>query len=143
MKKTIELLNCWVNQRPGLDFSNYGDHKAYRSELRSITADRSAYYELLAMAHVFVDDLEGKLTKYLTENSGRLTLKDGALQYTTGQYWSTEYRPAACNAIKSLIWNALRDEKDSEGNDIYPTGDAIRKVFKNRLSRKTYKDYIG
>lgn len=43
----LEGLRAWINQRPGLEFGNYGDWSAYRSELRQITKDRQHALELL------------------------------------------------------------------------------------------------
>ena len=35
----IDALYSFATQRPGLEFGNYGDVRAYRSEMRSITKD--------------------------------------------------------------------------------------------------------
>lgn len=35
----IACLDRWIRQRPGLEFGNYGDLRAYRAELRNIARD--------------------------------------------------------------------------------------------------------
>jgi len=143
-KSTTEKLVTFVNQRPGLDFSNYGDVSAYRSESREITKDRQDFFELFALAARRVDNLEQQLTDYLTTTSGRLLLnKEGRLEYCTGQYFPTEYRPAANQVLRSIIWNSYRDEKDSQGNDVYTDGHQIRKAIKRNLSRRVSKNYFS
>jgi len=139
----VELLCKFVNQRAGLCFADYGDRTIYQRESREITKDRSDFYEFLAMAHVYVDDLNSKLIDYLSKTGDRLTLEGDKLQYITGQYFPTEYRPAATRAIKSIIWDAIRTEKNGSGEYIYETGDQIRAVFKRRLSRRAYKNYFN
>lgn len=42
MTKRDEILTAlgrWIRQRPGLEFGNYGDLKAYRAEVRAIGRD--------------------------------------------------------------------------------------------------------
>lgn len=141
---TISKLVKFVNQRPGLDFSNYGDTKAYRSESREITRDKHDFEELLALAVSRVSNLEEALATYLKSSSGRLILNEnGNLEYCTGQYFPTEYRPAASNVLKTLIWNSYRDEKDDTGNPVYTDGHEIRKAIRRRLSRRVSKNYFN
>jgi len=139
---TIEKLIDFVNQRPGLDFANYGDSKSYNSESREITKDRNDFYELLALA-LYCNDLDRNLKQLLEQSNDRLTLKNGNLEYCAGQYFPTEYRPAACRALVSIIWNSLRTEKDSKGEFIYKDGHEIRKAAKRNLSRRTANNYFN
>ncbi len=133
---TIEKLMKFVNQRPGLDFANYGDVALYRAESREITADRNDFYQLLSFAHVIVPELENRLTERLKNDTGRLTINDkGDLQYCTGQYFPTEYRPAANRLLSNLIWQALGKE--------YETGDQIRKAVRRNLSRRICHHYFN
>jgi hypothetical protein len=141
---TTEKFIKFANQKPGLDFNDYGDRKIYFAEMREITKDLHDFRELLNLALIRLgSNLEEKLTEYLSKSSGRLTLENGKLQYCTGQYFPTEYRPAVNQVLKSLIWDNLREEKDSEGNHIYNTGDTLRAYFKRNLSRRCFKNYIG
>ena len=145
MKTTVEKLIQFVNQRPGLEFANYGDIRAYNAESREITRDRSDFYELLGLASSRIDDLNGKLTAYLLNNSGRLTMNEkGNIEYCTGQYFPTEYRPAACRVLANLIWADYRDEMTAENKPVYATGHDMRKAIKRRgLSRRTYNNYFN
>lgn len=141
---TTEKFIKFANQKPGLSFADYGDRKIYFAEMREITKDLHDFRELLNLAFIRLgSNLEEKLTEYLSKSSGRLTLKDGKLQYCTGQYFPTEYRPAVNQVLKSLIWDNLREEKDSAGNYLYNTGDTLRAYFKRNLSRRCFKNYIG
>ncbi len=144
MKNTIEQLTKFVNQRPGLDYANYGDSKSYNAESREITRDRNDYFELLSFAFIRVDNFEEKLKFNLSNSSGRLILKDGQLEYCTGQYFPTEYRPAANRILSQLIFNSYRDEqKTNEPNPVYKDGHEIRKAIKRNVSRRVYKNYFA
>lgn len=142
---TIEKLVKFVNQRPGLDFCNYGEIRAYRTEMREITNDRKDFFELLGLASRRVQNLENKLNEYLSKSSGRLTIdENGNLEYCTGQYFPVEYRPAACRVLASLIWASYLDEvEDNTPNNVYKTGDEIRKAIRRNLSRRVGKNYFN
>lgn len=142
---TIEKLTKFVNQRPGLDFANYGDVRAYRSEMAEITRDRSDYFELLSLAFSRIDDLNEQLTKFLKNTSGRLSLNDkDEIQYCTWQYFPTEYRPAANRVLRDLIWASYRDEIETNSpNNVYQDGNEIRKAIKRRVSRRIARLYFN
>lgn len=141
---TTEKLVKFVNQRPGLDFANYGDMTSYRAESREITADKHDFFELLSLAQRRVDNFEEKLTNYLKKNSGRLCLlENGSLEYTAGQYFCVEYRPAANNVLKSLIWESYKNETNPKGYPIYADGNSIRKAIKYNLSSRVGKNYFN
>lgn len=149
----IELLNKFVNQRAGLCFANYGDRKAYQAESREITKDRNDYYELLGLAtsrySEWVDgkqvsNLNQALIDYLSKTGGRLTLKGEKLEYCTGQYFPTEYRPAACRVLVDLIWASYRDEVETNApNPVYKDGNEIRKAIRRNLSRRVSYNYFN
>jgi len=141
--KTVEKLVKFVNQRPGLDFVNYGDVSAYRAESREITNDKHDFFELLSLAQRRIEDFDAKLEKELRNTSGRLTLEGENLQYITGQYFCTEYRPAANRVLVSLIWNEYRDEKNPDGSVVYSDGHAIRKAIRRNLSRRVGRLYFN
>ena len=110
-----DLLRAFIHQRPGLEFGNYGDVSAYRSESRAITRDLHDAETLLAYVErhdsigadrlraAFRDAYSGRLT-LVTRDDGRLVL-----DYCTGQYWPTEYRKAACAVLASAIWDWMRE----------------------------------
>lgn len=141
---TTQKLIKFVNQRPGLDFANYGDSRAYNAESREITKDRNDFFELLAWAQSRIADFDRKLTFNLENTGGRLLLKDGEIVYHTGQYFPTEYRPAACRIVAQLIWNDLRDEQEHNSpNPVYKDGHAMRKACARNLSRRVVKNYFN
>jgi len=143
---TLAMLQKFANQRPQLDFCNYGDLKSYRQEVREITKDLHDFRELLNFAVNRVTDLESKLKEYLLKNSGRLTLNEkGNLEYITGQYFPTEYRPACSRILANLIWKDYADEKrwNEPTAPVYEDGNAVRHAIKRNLSRRTANIYFN
>jgi hypothetical protein len=137
---TLALLEKFVDQRPGLEFANYGDVRAYRNESAEITRDRSDFYELLRLASSLTSptDLEFIVKKQLYTSSGRLTFDGRGLQYITGQYFPTEYRPAACRVLVSAIWFLMQLDTTLQ------TGHDIRKAIRRRLkSRRVARLYFS
>lgn len=125
----LGTLERFVRQRPGLDFGNYGDWRAYQAEMRGIARDRRQALELIRVAHwcLTADEILD------AARSGRLTITEPTvgrfdLDYVTGQYWCTEYRPAVCRVLASALWSHWRDSGCT-------TGDAIRAQAKRHLSR--------
>lgn len=134
-----QLLNQFAHQRPNLNPQDYGWGRegwlSYRRESAEITRDLSDFRELYALAwDILGDQLPDLIADYLTRNSGRLTLKGNALEYITGQYFPTEYRPAASRCLVSLIWRKVAEQ--------YETGDQIRKAIRRRVSRRVANLYF-
>jgi hypothetical protein len=152
--KIIEALDAFVRQRPGLEFSNYGDVSAYRSEMRSITKDLHHYRALRCQVELSGITAEQLLAAFRAY-SGRLSItetSDGKVQldYCTGQYFPTEYRRAACAVMAAALWDYKRSECmpkpeliRAEGNgplcEVYPGGisggDWLRRAFKRDFGR--------
>ena len=139
----IALLSAFVNQRSGIEFVNYGDVSAFRKEQREIGNDKKDYFELLSLASNRVENLNDRIYDYLTKSSGRLQLKGDKLEYCTGQYFPTEYRPAACQVLKSIIWNSFESEKRTDGTNVYKDGNEIRKAIRRNLSRRVSRNYFN
>lgn len=139
----INLLCKFVDSRPCLDFNDYGDIKIYRAESREITNDRRDFYELLNVARWRVDNLSEKIEDFLKKSNDRLTLEGNKLQYITGQYFPTEYRPAACRVIKSILWREFMNAKNPDGTNKHETGHDIRKAIKKLLSRRVSRLYFN
>lgn len=123
----LQLLAKFIRQRPGLEYGNYGDVRAYRAELRGITADLHAAERLLNFAAIY-SGVREYVARELTAGR-RLTYdqKRRALDYCTGQYWPTEYRRAAASILASAIWAYWRD--------CGYTGDGIRKKARAEFGR--------
>ena len=126
----IDALSTFVHQRPGLEFGNYGDVSSYRSEMRSITKDLHHARELL-QAVAWRDSITADEIIAATQG-GRLTIEPTArgirIDYTTGQYFPTEYRRAVASLLSSLLWSYWRD------NMAEPTGHKIRATARRELS---------
>ena len=119
----IDALNAWVNQRPGLDYRNYGDPVSYRAEVRSIGKDLQHARAMINYV-AWRDSITAEMILNEFRAGGRFTCTvDGdkvTLDYCVGQYWHTEYRPAVCRLLSSVIWYWMRDNMldPATGNDI-------------------------
>ena len=127
----IAALRKWIAQRPGLEFGNYGDVSSYRAEMRSIGKDLQ-HARAMVNYVAWHDSITAEMILDAAK-SGRLSIKvEGdkvRINYCTGQYWPTEYRPAVCRLLSSVIWYWLRE------NCEYKTGDDIRKAATRELGQ--------
>lgn len=137
------LLYDFAHQRPCLSPCNYGGGRegwlAYRRESAEITRDLNDFRELFTFAfNLYGGKFPELVADYLAKSSDRLTLKGDKLEYITGQYFPTEYRPAASRCIVSLIWRyyANRQAENETGGD-------IRKAIRRRLSRRVGRLYFN
>lgn len=128
----LALLSSFINQRPGLEYANYRDATSYRSESRSITSDGHDARALLA-AVAWRDSIDARLIREALQGSGRLTLSDaGRLDYCTGQYFPTEYRPAVCRILAGLLWDYWRENGPADNRfHVESIDENGRKVSKN------------
>jgi hypothetical protein len=104
----INLIRKHIAQRSGInwrDYTNGGHDVTGREALRSdytriLRHGRDARVMLRAvdMSSVTAETLIEHLTC-----GRRLSLVNGALEYTTGQYFPTEYRRAACDMLASVL----------------------------------------
>lgn len=105
----IEALRRFINQRTGIDFRNYSDRENFMGDYRPILRyGRHARTMLRAVelrASITAENLLAASRAYC----GRLQFveKDGkvSIDYTTGQYFPTEYRAAACAVLASALWD--------------------------------------
>ena len=140
MKQSIiDTLNKWINQRPGLEFGNYGGVSSYRAELRSIGKDLQ-HARAMVNYVAWHDSITAEMILSAADNGGRLSLTtDGdkvTINYVTGQYWPTEYRRAVCSLMSSVIWHWLRE------NCEYKTGDDIRKAARRELGASIARRWL-
>ena len=132
----LALLYTFINKRPQLEFGNYGDRAAYRSEIRSITRQRADALKLLRAIELrdsitaadIIAAFNGRLT--LGTNNGKL-----CLDYCTGQYWPTEYRAAVARLASSLLWGYWRDASYYVNDGGLNVAHYIRKTAKGELGR--------
>lgn len=127
---TLDLLDRFVNQRPGFETANYDSASDYRADYR--TANNHLHdYRALRSLFIRVCNQEGvdadkRLRDTLETATGRLTMEGGRLEYCTGQYFPTEYRGAACRVLASATWVLLRRDMDYKGMIQYVTRNAGR-----------------
>ena len=124
-------LAAFIGQRSGIEWANYqsGDWKQTREcflgDYRPILRHGKHAREMLRFVR-WTDGITAEMLKESTRAySGRLQFierEDGAVgvDYTTGQYFPTEYRSAACVVLSKAIWNYLATD--------CKTGDEIRKA---------------
>ena len=139
----LTALEGFIRQRPGLEFGNYGDRKAYFSEMRRITRQRHDAERLLravALSSMPAEVLVGGFRAF----SGRLTLTDCErngkhalrLEYCTGQYFPTEYRAAVCAVCAAALWDWYRDDYVKAAKPGESPGDAIRRQFRREFGAR-------
>lgn len=148
----VDALNLLINyarQRPGLDPRDYGGGRegwqCYRREAAEITRDLSDFRDLLnlALRRYSHAELNAAIVNHLTSTDDRLTLEGDRLQYVTGQYWPTEFRPACCRVLVRLIWADYMNERSADGSKTYETGHDIRKAIRAELPRRVAKLYFN
>lgn len=134
-----DLLCKFVDQRPGIEPVNYGSWKDYRRESAEVTRDRRDFYELFifALRKLGAPALDVAIEKNLKNTSGRLIMNEaGKLEYHTGQYFATEYRPAACRVLVEILWNHTRESRPD-----LTTGHDLRAYFRREFSRRVASGY--
>jgi hypothetical protein len=149
-KNVIENLIKFVDQRPGINardyFSGYYDTSgrlSYNREVREVCKDRADFYALLEVAERLIerDILNERVYNRLKNESGRLLIVNDKLTYHTGQYFPTEYRPAACRLLSSILWNHFAFTLRDSGKEI--SADSIRKYAKRYFSRRVFNNYFA
>ena len=113
VNEVLNALEIWINRRPGLDFRDYGQMAPYRAELRSIAKDKRRALAALAQVRRSTNHDAALLADSFRAFSGRLEWIPAStpacngepqrahLEYTTGQYWPTEYRKAAAAVLET------------------------------------------
>lgn len=103
----LAALLDYAAQRPNLDPRNYGPGPAYRTEANAIAA-ALARVEALALALADAPATNDELIAAASRSfSGRLSFAHEGerfrVNYTTGQYWPTEYRKACAAVLQQVI----------------------------------------
>lgn len=125
----LEALDKLAFSRPGFEWANYAGYPAaYRADYRTALTHLHDYRALrIAAAHLpdetIADAAEGTRIAFIARRNGEGVEAD----YTTGQYYPTEYRAACCRVLASALWYAQRTSM------IAPTGDSLRASFRNRF----------
>jgi hypothetical protein len=90
----ITALYNWIAQRPGLDFANYGDVSAYRSELRSITKDLNHARQLIRAVELSSISATAIKSAFSRAFSGRLQWQEEAKCEGCGATFWSDYNRA-------------------------------------------------
>lgn len=121
-QQAVNDLAEFVNRKPSMNFADYGDLKAYRSDARFAQQGRQIFEAVFAYGlRVYGEQYKAVILKQLTEWKGRLGYHEGnKLSYIVGQYFPTEYRTAAARvAFSALTYCYYSDSKDEgEGGNI-------------------------
>ena len=150
----INALRAFVAQRPSLEFVNYGDVSAYRSELRQITKTRHESGTLLsAIGWRHSLTAEHILEAGQRNFSGRLKIVcDGDkvnIDYRVDQYRPTEYRKAVASVCSGVLWDYWRENALVDAGVFEPhsnphnVGNYIRKTARRELGRSIAKKYFN
>jgi hypothetical protein len=140
----VHALLQFANSRPGLDFANYGDVRAYRSDARAITRDLHAVRELASVARYLCTNEE---ILDVAQHNGRVEIEpyagdDGAgwrISYCPGQYYPVEYRAGVARVLASAIWRAWAREIGSRPD----AANQIRRRARFEFSRAVYRRFFN
>lgn len=135
-EQMCQALYAFIGQRSGIQFGNYqcGDWKASRDcfngDYRPIL--RHGRHARLMLRYVERSSISAEaLIEASRAYSGRLQFvqRNGGVgvDYTTGQYFPTEYRKAACAVLAQAIWDHWQPD--------YKSGDEIRKAARREFGR--------
>jgi hypothetical protein len=99
----LDALLKFVKQRPRLELVNYASYSDYRRELRSIGNDLTLAKHLIYIVRnksgISDTDLNECFNNRLTYNENL-----SEFDYTTGQYFPVEYRPAAIRGLLDSLF---------------------------------------
>lgn len=134
----INALRAFMEQRPGLEWANYGDGPAYRADARAITQQLHDARAMLAYidraGSISADDIIRAASHRLTIE----TMPDGSAQidYCTGQYWPVEYRAAVARLCADVLWSWLRDDC---GHDAPGIRSSARREFGSGIAARWFR----
>ncbi len=127
--EVLDALDRWIRQRSGIDSNDYfdanpyrrtvdqlGQVAAFRAEQRSITKQRKPALAALDEARTL--EPSGDALTYAF-SSDRLQWDGKKLVYATGQYFCTEYRPAAERVLTAYCGEAKRLRTKHKGGPFY------------------------
>jgi hypothetical protein len=133
----LDALRAFICQRPGVEWQNYGDRQTYRREVAEIGRDRADALALLAAVERSYISGEAMLDALRPGNRLSWNPERNELDYTTGQYFPTEYRPAAARALASMLWHYYREEYHAE------TADEIRACARRAFRSRRVRAYFA
>jgi hypothetical protein len=130
---TVALLLEFAHKRPGLEFGNYGCHKAYTAEVRAITRQLHDARKLLRACELLSVSDEDWSDAMRTD---RLKVSGGVVDFSCCQYWPTEYRLAVCRVAAGALWSYFR-------GDGATTREAIQSKARHWLPRSIVRRWFN
>lgn len=135
----LEALGRFIAQRSGIDYRNYGERESFMGDYRPILKHGKQARAMLQAVQWRYQITAEALIDASRAYSGRLQFveRNGRVDcdYTTGQYFPTEYRAAACAVLSTALWDYWRADCE--------TGDAIRKRARKELGRGIASDWFN
>lgn len=136
----IEALLRFINQRSGIDPRDYGSSReAFNGDYRPMLKHGRQARQMLREVELRDSITSQSLLQASRAYSGRLQFRedDGkvSIEYTTGQYFPTEYRAAACAVLAQCLWDYWSPD--------CKTGDEIRKTAARNLGRGIAKTWFN
>lgn len=135
-------LRSFINQRSGIDGRNYGgSREAFLGDYQPMLKHGAEARRMLNWAQESSEVTAETLQEASRAYSGRLQFVERddkvAVDYTTGQYFPTEYRCAACAVLAQAITTALAARmpaSDGKANRTIGAG-----TFAHEIEFKTYE----
>lgn len=136
----VTALYRFVNQRSGIEWANYGgSREAFLGDYRPILKRGKQAREMLRFVELSPSIGVKELAEASRAYSGRLqfkSTKDGVrIEYTTGQYFPTEYRSAACAVLAQAIWDYFAADCN--------TREEIQKAARRNLGRGIAREWFN
>lgn len=131
----LTALRAFICQRPGMEPGNYASYKDYMNDYRRILRYRDDALELLGAVALYSDITPDRIA--LGAGSRLFWDADRKVwDYHTGQYFPTEYRRAAANALASILWDHWRDHYGATRQD-------IRRMAMNAFRSRRVRQYFA
>ena len=136
-EELLAALKAWVVKRHPLDFRDYYDVPAFtRAQRENCQARKDALSLITAVSKIpeitsaeIVESMRGKRLSY--------DFARKELDYTTGQDFKMEYRPAVSHVLSSALWRFARKHLELD------TGDQLRNWFKQLFGTRIANRYFN
>lgn len=145
----VNLLNRMLWSRSSLDPRNYirsYDDNAGKAAYRGDQATRRRHLnhgKVLLAAVANAHGITGEAITAELLRGNRLSLENGKLEYTAGQYYPMEYRAAICRLCATLLWYYHRNDFAAAKREGESDGDSIRRNFRRMFGRAIGKAWFN
>lgn len=144
----MQLLDQFFSQRSGMDWRDYYQSwrdsdgvRAYRSDRYNHLTRPRQVYNILQYIAGFIGVTDQDLADAAPHHfSGRLAFTDKGIEYTTGQYFPTEYRHAVNAVLLGAIRRAYMRDLEAYGGE-YSHKDYKAMLKRHGITRGMLSDY--